>query len=111
MFNSKSVITTLPRIKIVCLQIFYTSSTGFRHGSLTPSRRLKSLFRRRFNLGFPSTAMSNSKRKSSSGKTECSVYVGNLDERVTDRVLYDILIQAGRILDLHIPRDRDTGKA
>ncbi|GKV09213.1 hypothetical protein SLE2022_327220 [Rubroshorea leprosula] len=54
--------------------------------------------------------MSNSKRKSSSGKTECTVYVGNLDERVTDRVLYDILIQAGRIFDLHIPRDRDTGK-
>nr|GEU81495.1 RNA-binding protein 7 [Tanacetum cinerariifolium] len=35
---------------------------------------------------------------------------GNLDERVTDRVLYDILIQAGRVIDLHIPRDRETDK-
>ncbi|XP_052174507.1 uncharacterized protein LOC127789611 isoform X2 [Diospyros lotus] len=40
----------------------------------------------------------------------CSVYVGNLDERVSDRVLYDILIQAGRIVDLHIPRDKETNR-
>lgn len=40
-------------------------------------------------------------------KNLCS---GNLDERVTDRVLYDILIQAGRIVDLYIPRDRETEK-
>lgn len=38
------------------------------------------------------------------------LYAGNLDERVTDRVLYDILIQAGRVVDLHIPRDRETDK-
>ncbi|KAL6129835.1 hypothetical protein ACLB2K_068217 [Fragaria x ananassa] len=35
---------------------------------------------------------------------------GNLDERVSDRVLYDILIQAGRVVDLHIPRDKETDK-
>lgn len=35
---------------------------------------------------------------------------GNLDERVSDRVLYDILIQAGRVVDLYIPRDRETDK-
>ncbi|XP_019163854.1 PREDICTED: RNA-binding protein 7 [Ipomoea nil] len=40
----------------------------------------------------------------------CTVYVGNLDERVSDRVLYDILIQAGRVVDLHVPRDRETDK-
>ncbi|CAN1294916.1 Splicing factor 3B subunit 4 [Linum perenne] len=39
-----------------------------------------------------------------------SVYIGNLDERVSNRVLYDILIQAGRVVDLHIPRDRETDK-
>ncbi|KNA13327.1 hypothetical protein SOVF_116030 [Spinacia oleracea] len=39
-----------------------------------------------------------------------TVYVGNLDERVTDRVLYDILIQAGRVVELYIPRDRETDK-
>ncbi|MFS8024895.1 putative RNA recognition motif domain, nucleotide-binding alpha-beta plait domain superfamily [Helianthus anomalus] len=36
--------------------------------------------------------------------------VTNLDERVTDRVLYDILSQVGRVVDLHIPRDRETDK-
>ncbi|XP_071690980.1 spliceosome-associated protein 49-like [Rutidosis leptorrhynchoides] len=40
----------------------------------------------------------------------CTVYVGNLDERVSDRVLYDILIQAGRVVDLHIPRDKETDR-
>ncbi|XP_062152701.1 spliceosome-associated protein 49-like isoform X2 [Alnus glutinosa] len=45
-----------------------------------------------------------------SGSSGCSVYVGNLDERVSDRVLYDILIQAGRVVDLYIPRDRETDK-
>ncbi|KAL2893916.1 Spliceosome-associated protein 49 [Bienertia sinuspersici] len=45
-----------------------------------------------------------------SENAKCTVYIGNLDERVTDRVLYDILIQAGRVVDLHIPRDRETEK-
>lgn len=40
----------------------------------------------------------------------CSILTGNSDERVSDRVLYDIYIQAGRIVDLHIPRDRETDK-
>lgn len=35
---------------------------------------------------------------------------GNLDEKVSDRVLYDILIQAGRVVDLYIPRDKETDK-
>ncbi|CAH2070856.1 unnamed protein product [Thlaspi arvense] len=45
-----------------------------------------------------------------SGNSNCTVYVGNVDERVSDRVLYDILIQAGRVIDLHIPRDKETDK-
>ncbi|KAF5806422.1 putative RNA recognition motif domain, nucleotide-binding alpha-beta plait domain superfamily [Helianthus annuus] len=45
-----------------------------------------------------------------SSNPSSTVYIGNLDERVTDRVLYDILIQAGRVVDLHIPRDRETDK-
>ncbi|XP_023523852.1 RNA-binding protein 7-like isoform X1 [Cucurbita pepo subsp. pepo] len=40
----------------------------------------------------------------------CTIYIGNLDERVSDRVLYDILIQAGRVVDLHIPRDKESGR-
>ena len=39
-----------------------------------------------------------------------SHFLGNLDEKVSDRVLYDILIQAGRVVDLHIPRDKESGK-
>ncbi|KAF3440400.1 hypothetical protein FNV43_RR18684 [Rhamnella rubrinervis] len=45
-----------------------------------------------------------------SGSSKSTVYIGNLDERVSDRVLYDILIQAGRVLDLYIPRDKGTDK-
>ncbi|PWA50070.1 nucleotide-binding alpha-beta plait domain-containing protein [Artemisia annua] len=45
-----------------------------------------------------------------SSNPSSTVYIGNLDERVTDRVLYDILIQAGRVVDLHIPRDRETDR-
>ncbi|GAU15919.1 hypothetical protein TSUD_41420 [Trifolium subterraneum] len=45
-----------------------------------------------------------------SGNSSCTVYIGNLDERVTDRVLYDILIQAGRVVDLHIPKDKESEK-
>ncbi|XP_004290246.1 PREDICTED: spliceosome-associated protein 49 [Fragaria vesca subsp. vesca] len=45
-----------------------------------------------------------------STNSKFSVYIGNLDERVSDRVLYDILIQAGRVVDLHIPRDKETDK-
>ncbi|KAI3763050.1 hypothetical protein L1987_53499 [Smallanthus sonchifolius] len=45
-----------------------------------------------------------------SSDPSCTVYIGNLDERVSDRVLYDILIQAGRVVDLHIPQDKETDK-
>ncbi|XP_073288275.1 uncharacterized protein [Primulina huaijiensis] len=39
-----------------------------------------------------------------------SVYIGNIDDRVSERVLYDILIQAGHVVELHIPRDKETCK-
>ncbi|KAI5016791.1 hypothetical protein ZWY2020_028696 [Hordeum vulgare] len=35
---------------------------------------------------------------------------GNLDEKVPGRVLYEILIQAGHVVDLHIPCDKETGR-
>ncbi|KAH9605226.1 hypothetical protein KSS87_012851 [Heliosperma pusillum] len=41
---------------------------------------------------------------------EVDYQIGNLDEKVTERVLYDILIQAGRVVDLHIPKDKETDK-
>ncbi|KAM0890882.1 hypothetical protein ACQ4PT_026773 [Festuca glaucescens] len=40
----------------------------------------------------------------------CTVYVGNLDEKVPEKVLYEILIQAGHVVDLHIPCDKETGR-
>ncbi|XP_050364915.1 protein HSH49 isoform X2 [Argentina anserina] len=45
-----------------------------------------------------------------STNSKFSVYVGNLDERVSERVLYDILIQAGRVVDLHIPHEKETDR-
>ncbi|CAL5417213.1 unnamed protein product [Camellia sinensis] len=46
----------------------------------------------------------------SANNSACKVYIGNLDERVSDRVLYDILIQAGRVVDLYIPKDKETDR-
>ncbi|XP_020598635.1 protein HSH49 [Phalaenopsis equestris] len=43
-----------------------------------------------------------------SRNTACTVFIGNLDERVTERVLYEILIQAGYLVDLHLPRDKES---
>ncbi|XP_008807001.1 splicing factor 3B subunit 4 isoform X1 [Phoenix dactylifera] len=40
----------------------------------------------------------------------CTVYIGNLDEKISERVLYDILIQVGRVIDLYIPRDKETNR-
>lgn len=39
-----------------------------------------------------------------------SFLIGNLDERVSEKVLYEIMIQAGRLVDLHMPRDKETNK-
>lgn len=38
------------------------------------------------------------------------VSIGNLDEKVSERVLYEILIQVGRVVDLYIPRDKETNR-
>ncbi|XP_043698046.1 RNA-binding protein 7 isoform X2 [Telopea speciosissima] len=44
------------------------------------------------------------------GNPGCTVYIGNLDEKVSDKVLYEILIQVGRVVDLYIPRDKETNR-
>ncbi|KAJ1254847.1 hypothetical protein BS78_09G153200 [Paspalum vaginatum] len=41
----------------------------------------------------------------------CTVFIGNLDDKVPERVLYEILIQVGRVVDLHIPRDKETSRS
>lgn len=36
------------------------------------------------------------------------MFVGNLDDKVTERVLYEIMIQAGPLVDVYMPRDKET---
>lgn len=38
----------------------------------------------------------------------CLCVLGNLDEKVDERVLYEIMVQAGPLVDLHMPRDKET---
>jgi splicing factor 3B subunit 4 len=37
---------------------------------------------------------------------EATVYIGNLDERVTDSLVWELMLQAGRIVNVHLPKDR-----
>lgn len=37
---------------------------------------------------------------------EATVYVGNLDERVTDEIIWELMLNAGRIANVHLPKDR-----
>ncbi|KAF2418916.1 RNA-binding domain-containing protein [Tothia fuscella] len=39
---------------------------------------------------------------------EATVYIGNLDERVTDALVWELMLQAGRIINVHLPKDRVT---
>ncbi|RPA87426.1 RNA-binding domain-containing protein [Ascobolus immersus RN42] len=39
---------------------------------------------------------------------EATVYVGNLDERVTDALVWELMLQAGRIVNVYLPKDRVT---
>lgn len=34
--------------------------------------------------------------------------IGNLDERVDERVVYEIMVQAGPLVDVYFPRDKDS---
>lgn len=34
--------------------------------------------------------------------------MGNLDERVTDALVWELMLQAGRIVNVHLPKDRVT---
>ncbi|KAL8880212.1 MAG: hypothetical protein Q9198_002332 [Flavoplaca austrocitrina] len=39
---------------------------------------------------------------------EATVYIGNLDERATDSLIWELMLQAGRIVNVHLPKDRVT---
>lgn len=49
----------------------------------------------------------NSRRRREQDK-EATVYIGNLDERVTDALVWELMLQAGRIVNVHLPKDRVT---
>ncbi|KAI9672422.1 MAG: hypothetical protein M1829_004501 [Trizodia sp. TS-e1964] len=37
---------------------------------------------------------------------EATVYIGNIDERVSDSLIWELMLQAGRIVNVHLPKDR-----
>ncbi|KAF2484659.1 hypothetical protein BDY17DRAFT_296093 [Neohortaea acidophila] len=39
---------------------------------------------------------------------DSTLYVGNLDERCTDEIVWELMLQAGRIVNVHLPKDRVT---
>jgi splicing factor 3B subunit 4 len=41
---------------------------------------------------------------------DATVYVGNLDERVTEELLWELMLQVGPVVNVHMPKDKVTGK-
>ncbi|KAK9352343.1 hypothetical protein V1505DRAFT_367029 [Lipomyces doorenjongii] len=39
---------------------------------------------------------------------EATVYIGNIDEQVTDPVIWELMIQAGPVVNVYLPKDRIT---
>ena len=37
-----------------------------------------------------------------------TVYIGNIEERVTEPILWELMLQAGPVVNLHMPKDRVT---
>jgi len=41
---------------------------------------------------------------------EATIYIGNIDLRVTEEILWELFIQCGPIINIHLPRDKITGE-
>ncbi|KAI8083384.1 uncharacterized protein B0P05DRAFT_537090 [Gilbertella persicaria] len=39
---------------------------------------------------------------------EATIYIGNLDERCTDTLVWELMLQAGPVVNVHLPKDRVT---
>ncbi|ORY04803.1 hypothetical protein K493DRAFT_275531 [Basidiobolus meristosporus CBS 931.73] len=39
---------------------------------------------------------------------EATVYIGNLDERCTESLVWELMLQAGPVVNVHLPKDRVT---
>eukprot|EP00252_Welwitschia_mirabilis_P017219 TRINITY_DN3819_c0_g1_i1.p1 TRINITY_DN3819_c0_g1~~TRINITY_DN3819_c0_g1_i1.p1 ORF type:complete len:145 (+),score=13.71 TRINITY_DN3819_c0_g1_i1:219-653(+) len=44
------------------------------------------------------------------GNQKSTVFIGNLDDRLDERVLYEIMVQAGPLVDFFMPRDKETNR-
>lgn len=40
--------------------------------------------------------------------TDATIYVGGLDDKVTDTLLWELFVQAGSVVNVHMPKDRVT---
>lgn len=40
---------------------------------------------------------------------DATVYVGNLDPQVTEEVLWELMLQAGPVVNVHVPKDKISG--
>jgi splicing factor 3B subunit 4 len=41
---------------------------------------------------------------------EATCYIGNLDEKVQEEILWELMIQCGPVVNVHMPKDKVTGK-
>ena len=39
---------------------------------------------------------------------DSTLYIGNLDERCSDSLVWELMLQAGPVLNVHLPKDRVT---
>jgi splicing factor 3B subunit 4 len=40
---------------------------------------------------------------------DATLYVGNLDDRVSEELLWELMLQAGSVINVHMPRDKVSG--
>lgn len=45
-----------------------------------------------------------------SRRPDATVYVGGLDEKVSEPLLWELFLQAGPVVNTHMPKDRVTGQ-
>ena len=43
------------------------------------------------------------------GCADATVYVGGLDEQCTEELIWELMLQAGPVVNVHMPKDRITG--
>lgn len=48
-------------------------------------------------------------RQEAERNQDATLYVGNLDDAATEAIVYELMLQAGPVVSVHIPRDRVNG--